>query len=204
MPDYDNVYFGVYKTFTRAYMQLCEGRFSEVDVAAEIERKFRELLKRFGNPAICMLIDGANSVARAISSGEAIDEAREFRRIDRLARDCEGNRDFASIAVDAFKACVRDNRLAGFESLVHETVIHKFLWDVLDAYFFERHQLGRHHNDISSEYFETRLAAARANLESYVDYIVAQIVKCENADTLRKLSKKRANSPDFSQMDIAL
>ena len=204
MPEYDNVYFSVYKTFILAYMLVCEWQFGEEQVAQEIEDKTIALLKEHGDAPIRMLLDRVKIVTRKVTNGEPIEGQEEFIAINRMVRECTGHRRYMSIAVEAYKACVILVVNGGDKDLTSGTVIREFINRILDAEFFKRHPLGAHHGGVSTEDFEMRLRKVRVCLEPYIEDKVVQIVKSERVDKLRKMPQKRASSPDFSLMDISM
>lgn len=205
MPDGDVVYHGVGRGYAGAYNELCEGYFSDEQVAGKIAKALRKGLKRYGNQPITLVTQTFADVSDAVARGTGIQSTQESYLIDQTARELMGHRRGTPLAVDACKEYVMQVCAGAGNSLTVVSVIRGYVSRVLQADFYEHLPLLNHHNDISSEVVDQRIQQVRPHLDVEIEKIVAQIAKTGRVDRLRKEPRDRTKSqPDFSGMDISM
>ncbi|MBE7512726.1 MAG: hypothetical protein HS103_07910 [Anaerolineales bacterium] len=161
MPDGDVVYHGVGRGYAGAYNELCEGYFSDEQVAGKIAKALRKGLKRYGNQPITLVTQTFADVSDAVARGTGILSTQESYQIDQTARELMGHRRGTPLAVDACKEYVMQVCAGAGNSLTVVSVIRGYVSRVLQADFYEHLPLLNHHNDISSEVVDQRIQQVR-------------------------------------------
>lgn len=205
MPDGDVVYHGVGRGYAGAYNELCEGYFSNEQIAGKIAKALRKGLKRYGNQPITLVIQTFADVSDAVARRTEIQPTEESYQIDQAARELMGHRRGTPLAVDACKEYVMQVCAGSGTNLTVVSVIRGYVSRVLQADFYEHLPLLNHHNDIPSEVVDQRIQQVRPHLDVEIEKIVAQIAKTGRVDRLRKEPRDRIKpQPDFSGMDISM
>ena len=204
MPDGDVVYHGVGRGYIAPYKELCEGRFSDEQIAADLAKSLRNGLKRYGNPPVNIIFETVDDLAQGVERGIHLDVSEESRQIDDCAHRMMGHRRGMPIAVDACKSLMLASAAGeGTEQALHDTV-RDYIERVLNADFVERLPLHNLHDKADPEEVAQRLKRVLHHLVPEIDSMVANIVKNQNVDGLRKRPSQKQPPPDFSQIDVSL
>lgn len=194
MPDGDKVHPGLPSRYQKPYQQICEGQYSDAELARDVVRAIKEDVKDYGSQVI-ELADRIALHMQEIPSEPllkaTIDWSEQSRMIDWLGQQTKGNHRAIDLVVRSGKQLLQELRHDMSVGDLHREMHQRYLTNIYHARFEGRIPLAPSTKSVDYETVASKLADIRPHVDRELNAIAAQLYQHKDLSRLR-LSRRPA------------
>lgn len=188
MPDGDKVHPKLAGRYQKPYQQICEGQYSDDELARDIIRALKKDIKDYGFKPLEL----ADRIARQLQEipcepllRATIDWSEQNRMIERLGQQTKGKQRAIDLMVQSGKQLLHELRHEVSVRDLHQDMHQRYLTNIYYANFEGRIPLAVSNNGVAYETVAAKIDALRPHLEREIAALAAQLHRRKDLSHLR-------------------
>jgi hypothetical protein len=194
MADGDKVHGKLPRRYQKLYKQICEGLYSDAELAHEALRPLKQDLSNYRDEPLTLIQQVASELSQIPAEPllkQSVDWGEKSRRIERGAQQMDGHPRGMDLAVQACKQQLQELRGGSCphdftkDDLARERY-KKYISAVYEANFAGRVPLAQHYNGADQATVDARLKGMRTHVEPGIEIFAAQMMRNGSTTLLRR------------------
>jgi len=188
MPDGDKVHENLARRYQKPYKQLCEGQYSDAELARAVLRPLKRDLQDYGDEPIKLIQEVAGELSQIPQEPllrQLVNWGELSQMIDRLAQHTYSDRTAIELAVQACQQQLQELRSSRCPHDLATEMLKKYGDAVYKASFEERVPLAQHYSGAAPSTVDARLQGMRGHVEQAIDNLAAQMIRNGSVTSLR-------------------
>ena len=194
MADGDKVHVKLARRYQKLYKQICEGLYSDAELAHEVLQPLKQDLRDYGDESLRLIQQVATELSQIPAEPllkQSVYWGQKSQRIDRCAQQIDSRPRARELAVQACKQQLQELRSNGCphdltKDDLTKKMYKKYISAVYEANFEERVPLAQHYNGIDQVTIDVRLKGMRIHVDQGIESFAAQMMRNGSVTPLRR------------------